>query len=257
MLPTVSGSDTRDDWMKRTGPFYPLLVSFRLQTNLPVAESLSPTEADLRRSAPWLIAVGVIVGVSLSLLGRVLLWSPLVPAISATLLITIGVFLTGAYAERGLTSVVVGLMGSAGGAGSGHLLAAALLRLGLLLGTATHAWSAAFVVAAVAGKVTYLVAVARPQRLLHRDPDDDEAEGFVAGMTPAAWAIAAAVALLAVVAYAGLAGFIALVIAVGIGAAGQRKSSDRSASLVGIAELAAFIIIAAGAPAAVSPLISP
>ncbi len=255
MMSTLA-SEVRDEWMKRTGPFYPLLVAFRLHTRLPIAATLEPTEEDVRRASPWIMGVAFLLGGGLALCATFLRWSPLVPAIAATLLISCAAFVTGAYSERGLVASVQGLWGDGVSTGSGHLLAAVLVRLGLVLGTAPHAWPAAFVLAAVSGKLAYLVAERLPWDM--GDDPDNRRSPIAEGLTPARWGVIGVSALLASLAFAGPWGLVALAVAVGLGAyaAGPQRRLSPGA-VVGVVELLALVLIAATAPAAVSPLVSP
>jgi len=59
-------SAEREIWLERAGSLYPLLVATQVQTRLPVASQLHPSEGDLRASMHWLPLVGVGVGVLLS-----------------------------------------------------------------------------------------------------------------------------------------------------------------------------------------------
>jgi len=247
------GADVRDDWMKRTGPFYPLLVAFRLHSELPVANQLEPTEEDLSQVAPWIMGVAIVWGGALALLATALLWSPLVPAIAATLLVAVAAFVTGAYAERGLVRLVLRQPEADAHLGSGHLLAAALVRLGILLGTAPSAWVPALVLSALAGKLTYLVTVRAPWDL------DTEAERqpLARGLSPVRWGIIGFIALLAAVAFAGAWGLAVVIVALGIGWLGTRYRGSGPAGFVGLAEVAALVLVAAIDPASVSPLIAP
>jgi hypothetical protein len=249
----VTGTDVRDDWMKRTGPFYPLLIAFRLQSSLPVAGGLEPTSEDLSRGGPWTIGVGVLIGLGLAVLATMLLWSPLVPAISATLLVAIWVFVTGGFAERGVVSSLLDLGGQTREVGSGHLLAAVLVRLGLLLGTAPAAWAMALVVSSVTGKLAWLVAT-RPPWDVPLD-DEPEREPVAAGLTPPRWGVVGLIAVAAVVAFTGPWGVGLLVAATAMGWAAGRMRVSR-ATLVGTVELVALVAIAIAAPATVSPLVS-
>lgn len=257
MIGTVDAA--RDQWMRRLGPFYPLLVAFQLQTDLPVARELRPDGEDIGRAAPWVIGVGALVGLGLAAVATLLLWTPLVPAIVAALLVALGVFTSGAFAERGLASAVVKGLGEVGSVGSGHLLAAVLVRLGLLLGTSTAAWTAALVVPLVVGKLALLVQVRPPWDLFTDEEEPEAGSGDAAlaeGLGLGAWAVILAVALAASIAFAGGWGLLIAGLALGCGALGRRVAILERPAVVGLVEVIALVVIAASAPAEVSPLIA-
>ena len=262
--PEVNAGQARDEWMKRTGPFYPLLVAFRLHSNLPLASDLEPSSDDLQRAAPWTIAAGAITGAGLAFVAAILLRTPLVPAISATLLIALWIFASGAFAEKGMLRLLSRTFAGGAAIGSGHLLAAVLLRLGLVIGTAPESWTAALVVSAVAGRLAYLISLRPPWSLLGSAHGGGPAEDAAAqenplarGLTPFRWAVVAAVVLLTNVALAGGWGMVILSFSAAIGAVGHRFAArSSSAAVVGAAELIALVIVAASSPALVSPLIA-
>jgi len=255
----VTAVDERDEWMKRTGPFYPLLVAFRLHTRLPVAADLEPTAEDLSRAAPWTIAVAFASGGALAVLAWLLLRTPLVPAIVATLLVAIGVFVSGAFAEHGLASVLARRIGAGAAVGSGHLLAAVLLRIGLLLGTAPEAWASALVLSTVAGKLAQLVAVRPPWSawLAGNAVDAGEGDGdpLARGLSPSRWVAVASVVVLGAIAFAGAHGLLAIAASTAFGAFARRRHFDAD-MLVGACELMTLVVVAASSPAVVSPLIA-
>jgi TctA family transporter len=133
------------------------------------------------------------------------------------------------------------------------LLAAILVRLGLLLGTSPSGWAMALVASSIAGKLAWLVATRAPRDL----PLDDESEvePVAAGLTPPRWGVVGLIAICGVVAFTGPWGVGLLVAATAMGWGARRLGISR-ATLVGVVELAAMIAIAIAVPATVSPLVS-
>lgn len=255
----MTAVDERDEWMKRTGPFFPLLVAFRMHSRLPVAADLDPTEDDVRRAVPWTLAVGFAVGGALSLVAWLLLRTPLVPAIVATLLVAMGVFVSGAFAEYGLAGVLARRIGAGSSIGSGHLLAAVLLRIGLFLGTAPEAWVAALVLSLVAGRLGYLLLL-RPPWVVWMGAASDASESddpAASGLSTSSWAVLATVVVLGAIAFAGARSLLIVLGCVAVAALARRARHRLDAEVVvAVCELLALVVLAASSPAVVSPLIA-
>lgn len=158
----------RDEWMRRTGPFYPLLVAFQLQSFLPVARSLEPSAEDLQRARLWLPVVGALAGAGLALVAA-LLAGTLAPVVVAGLVVAVGAVATGGRFEVGLARAAERL---AGGALAGEpavvpialsLAVLLLLRAACLGGIELGAWAGALVASHVAGRFAMLASLEIPE----------------------------------------------------------------------------------------------
>jgi cobalamin synthase len=248
----------RDEWMRRMGPFYPLLVAFQLQSRLPVAVSLEPNDQDIERAQPWLPAVGLCIGLAMAALLLALRGLALAPTASAALLISAGVLITGGWFEVGLgraTELAGSWLDPHGRAGAGRLaitiaLGLALLcKFGALTGTSPSLWIGGLVSAAVVARWSVLVAQKLPEWSEREHAYDLGSEPSRLEGPPrwVGFAVATAVALVTVVVAGRGPGLVALLLAGGFGLLGAQLSrrDPRSAEVMAaaagaLAEIAAL-----------------
>jgi hypothetical protein len=258
--------DPRDWWMRRTGPFYSLLVAARGQTRLPVAPDLAPTATDRARARAWAPAVGALLGLALAVLAWIAGQLGLATGLIAALVACGWVIAGGAWAELGAAKIGERLIGrhaaEAGVEGvepAGLWLIAAftlavavslLIRTAGLLGTNTAAWIELLIVVPMIARWTpigsrlfdaVLGAVKSPA--VAEPEDAAEAEDAA----PTAELVATAGVAIIAVLLAGIPGLAALLVAAGVAAAARFGGSEAPASLVLVTELAGLICFAAAA----------
>jgi hypothetical protein len=259
--------DPRDWWMRRTGPFYSLLVAARGQTRLPVAPDLAPTATDRARARAWAPAVGALLGLALAVLAWIAGQLGLATGLIAALVACGWVIAGGAWAELGAAKIGERLIGrhaaeAAGVEGvepAGLWLIAAftlavavslLIRTAGLLGTNTAAWIELLIVVPMIARWTpigsrlfdaVLGAVKSPA--VAEPEDAAEAEDAA----PTAELVATAGVAIIAVLLAGIPGLAALLVAAGVAAAARFGGSEAPASLVLVTELAGLICFAAAA----------
>lgn len=253
----VQAIDARDSWMRRTGPFYPLLVAAQGQTRLPVAADLDPSGEDRERARPWWPAVGAILGLGLGFLGAIGLGMGLGTGVVAALLACIWVLAGGAWAELGAARLGDRLVSAPGGeaapaAGFTIALVVSLaLRVACLLGIYPGAWIEALVVTAVVARWTPVAAVTMAPlfgRIARRRAAAEEEGGEepAAPPLPGAELIATAVVAIAAIALGGIPGLLALLVAAGVAVAAVFFGAEKEASrLVLATELGALVCFAA------------
>jgi cobalamin synthase len=163
--------DSRDQWQRRAGPFYSLLVAGKQQTRLPLAKDLEPSSEDVVRSWAWLPIAGLILGCGLAVIASLLLRTALVPIVVAALVVALGVFATGGWLELGVARAVDALMRSTDRAVSDSssvtmsvvLVLLVVLEAAMLVGTRPSAWVGALVVSHLVGRWSMLLAIALPR----------------------------------------------------------------------------------------------
>lgn len=141
----------RDEWMRRTGPFYPGLVALCALTIVPLPQGLSPTRDDLRRSAKWFPVVGAAIGATMAVLAKLLLWLELVPAVVAILVIFTTIVLSGSGMIMAVARMAQRMSLTVGrtrdnvllGVGILALMGVLAIRGVALLGTAPDDWGTA------------------------------------------------------------------------------------------------------------------
>jgi hypothetical protein len=270
MMPLVGESSERDEWMKRTGPFFPMLVAYKLQTALPVARDLALSPEDSEQAAAWWPVVALVSGLVLSLLAEILLQGALVPALSGTLLAVLAFSLTGGLTDRSLAITAARLWRNWGADSSevgddlsvpsGTLLGLVLARTLILISTSTAAWPGVLLATLVCGRLAALTAVMVA-------PVGARTSADVAALARASFVHVAAVSTLAfvvAVGFVGLPGFwllpvVALIALVGRWLVAKLGGLDSSAvaALVGLAELLLLLIMAVIYPTVASPFVAP
>jgi cobalamin synthase len=239
----------RDAWKRRTGPFYPLLVAFRLQTRLPFVLSLEPSNEDCERARRWLPLVGIAVGLSLVGLSYGLRALQLSTSATAGLVLAAGVIASGAWYELGFADAVGYLSGwldpSRGGSSdSAARVSPALLLLckyGALAGTAPSLWVGSLMCAHVGARWAVLVCQEMSNRSASLDPAQQ-------GGRWGALALASAITLFAAVIAGHRAGLLSILLAGVIGLAfarvhrqDLRATAAMAAASGALAELAALL----------------
>ncbi len=97
----------RDEWIRRTGPAYPVFVAYRLQSRLPLAVELQPSAEDVHRARPWLLLVGLGIGALAGGVATVFGNYGGTPA-AAAVAIVLSFLLSAGYFEVGLARSVEG-----------------------------------------------------------------------------------------------------------------------------------------------------
>jgi len=242
--------------MRRAGPFYSLLVAAQLQTRLPIATSLEPSDEDLDRARPWLPAIGLLWGGALALFAWVLLSSALATPIVAALVVTAMVVLGGGWSELGVARTTSTLLDRDhdiyGDVREQRVAPIAisiavliLIRAAGLWSIDPLAWTGALIASQVAARFSMVVAV----RAIKRP----------AGPEPISWMTFGVSALGAVmlVSFAGYgAGLLALVVSAPCGLLAAKLARDdevdkTAAGPSALAEVLALLCFAALSPAAV------
>lgn len=260
----------RDEWMRRTGPLYPVLVAVWMLTRVPLPRSFEPSSEDLGRAAPWFPLVGALLGAVLAVVAGVLLATDLVPALVAAAIIGLLIAGTGGLRELGAIRTADRLRDQDDYVPSGTLSIYGLLALaavvglrGLaLLGIDTGTWTEALIISSAIAHLVPLLLLQLGDSLEPPLPERGSVLthrlswtmfGIVAGGT----------ALLALV-LGGLVGLLALFLAgaaaFGIGLIMQRRfgglTGDGLATAAAACELIVLMCFAAAAPAATSPWVS-
>jgi cobalamin synthase len=252
----------RDEWMRRTGPFYPLVVAVKMQTRLPVAANLEPSEEDRGRARPWLPVVGALSGAALAVIAAVLLHASLAPIVVASLVVACGVLMTGAWFEIGLGRAIdrgAGRDGARGDSGATTftlaLVVLILVRVGCLTGLELAMWTGALIASQVSGRFAVLL-TAKLGALVGQESEHAAGEDAGPGWIPVAVITAAAALLLALVGRGpGLLALILAAITAFLAARlsrhsrGARPERDLAAAAGAIAEIAALLCFAATSPA--------
>lgn len=238
----------RDEWMRRTGPFYPLLVAARLQSALTIAPDLEPSEDDRRRAVPYVPLVGVALGVALALIAWALRGVGMAPVAAAAVLAVLAAVAGGFRYERAAATVATALTRRVDLVVTlaATMAVALVLRAALLAGVHAGAWTAALIVSLAAGRSVLALAL-----LLSASGDAGDSEG--------SWLSAGAVAAVTLIAVAFAAGFLGIAVLAATAplgilcAARMRRGGDRRAQADGAAlaaEILALLVVAAAAPAA-------
>jgi adenosylcobinamide-GDP ribazoletransferase len=240
--------------MRRLGPVYPGLVALARTTSLVAPETPRATEADLGRSAAWMIAVGAVVGATGWLAVKLLVRIGATPALAALVAVLAAGLVAGAVAERGLARWMARLrLGEPLTIG-----AASLLRWVALVSVTPAKWTAVLIVAPLVGRwaAVFLQAIADPA------PFERGARSLVVGQ-PTFPVIAVLTGLVGAAAILGLGwtGAIGLggaaAIAFAIGLRAQRRDGGIDGDVVAAAavlgELAIAIAAALAFPTPISP----
>ncbi len=153
-------SSARDQWMRRAGPFYPLLVAAREQTRLVFLRDLEPTEIDRRSSLAWSPIVGALLGLGLGFMAALVGGLGIGEVAIAALVATAWVLAGGAWSESGLSNRANRWFGdardsegvSAPVAFTLVLVVSLLLRATLLTSIYFSVWTSALLAAAVVAR---------------------------------------------------------------------------------------------------------
>lgn len=241
--------------MRATGPLYPLVCALASVSALSLFETLSPTREDRDKAAPWLVAVGLVVGVAVAGIAVVGAQIAMAPAAGAAMAVVgLAVIFAGHREDR------VAHMVTAASAGAAAVAAAIVLcRLALVWGIAASDWAAAFIASQIAGLWAGLLAARVAEFFAEKSAGDDaEASMPVRGVVVSG--VAGAIMATITGGVAGLVGvLVASVFAVVAGyVAGREKRTlavgHGGVQLVG--ELACLVVFAALASAEMSPWIS-
>jgi adenosylcobinamide-GDP ribazoletransferase len=261
----------RDEWMRRTGPLYPVLVAIWMLTRVPMPRSFEPSSEDLGRAAPWFPLVGALMGAALAVIAAILLETALVPALVAAVVIGLLVAGTGGLGELAATRTADRVRDDEDAyAPSGSLTIYGLLALAAVvglrglafLGIDTGTWAAALIVSQAIAHWVPLLLLQLGDTLDTPLPRRGSVLAGRIGWT--VFAIASgATALLALV-LGGAAGFLAMLLAgaaaFGVGLLLQRRfgglTGDGLATAAAACELIVLLCFAAAAPAATSPWVS-
>jgi cobalamin synthase len=221
--------------MRRLGPLYPALVALGRTTIVRPPPELRPVGDDLPRSAPWVIALAVVIG----FVGWVAAWLPArggaAPVLAAAVAVAVVALLGGAVIETGFLHWAERRTGRAAPVTSGAM---ALIRFGALASVRPGRWLAALVAAELVGRWSALLL----QRL--GDPILDDADRPGLSMGEVSWAVVGVVSA-AVAAAAGWmfgwAGIVALVVAgacaFGLGLEAQRRDGQPDGETLAAAAL--------------------
>jgi cobalamin synthase len=244
----------RDEWMRRLGPVYPGLVALARTTALVAPETPRATEADLGRSAAWVIAVGALVGGAGWIVVKLLVEIGATPALAALAAVMAGGLIAGAIGERGLARYMArARLGEPLTIGS-----TALVKWVALVSVAPPRWMAVLLVGPIVGRwsAVFLQALADPA------PFERSTRSLVVGQ-PTFPVIAILTGLVCGAAILGLGwtGAIGVglsaIIAFTIGLRSQRKSGGIDGDVVAAAavfgELVLVVVAAMGFPTPISP----
>lgn len=244
----------RDEWMRRLGPVYPGLVALARTTALVPPETPRATEADLGRSAVWVIAVGALVGATAWLAVKLLIEIGATPALAALVAVMAAGLIGGAVGERGLARWMAKLrLGEPLTIGS-----VALIRWVALVSVTPYRWAAVLLVAPLVGRwaAVFLQALADPAPFERTD------RSLVVGqLTFPAIAILTGLVGAAAILGLGWTGAIAVgsagAIAFAIGLRAQRRSGGIDGDVVAAVAVIAEIVVAVTAALAWPTPISP
>jgi adenosylcobinamide-GDP ribazoletransferase len=253
----------RDEWMRRLGPLYPGAVAIRQTTAMRWGD-LRATADDTLRSAPWMVAVGAVLGIGAWLCGWLVGRLGVTAALQGAIAIAALTALSAALLDVGLARTVERWLArdrdeaAIGPAGTIALVTAALVRVVALISIRPSLWLAALVVAPLVGRWAAL-ALQRLGDLL--EPPLAERRSLVVGEV--SWGALGLVTLLvSVLAVLGL-GWPALLILLAVGAIAfaiglavekQRGGldADTLAAVAALCEVIALVGAAAIAPAVAS-----
>jgi len=260
--------DDRDEWLRRLGPLYPGAVAIRQTTAMPWPGALRATADDSARAAPWMVAVGAVVGIGAWLAGWLIGRLGVVAALQGAVAIAALTALSAAlldvglarsverWLRRGYGDVDAGVVVPAiGPAGTTALLVAGLLRVVALISIRPSAWLGALVVAPLIGRWCAL-ALQRLGQLV--EPPLGDRRSLVVGEV--GWgSLAIVTVLVSMLAVLGL-GWASLLVllaagaiafAIGLAVEKQRGGldGDTLAAVAAIGEVIALIGAAAIAPA--------
>jgi len=232
ILPCVS---SRDDWQRRLGPLYGGAVALVHSTPW-----RWPTEvSDESRSAAWVVALGVPVGLVAWLIARLFLAVGFPTPLSAIVGLATLTAASAALVERGLAEAIDRWQGHArspGVAATLVLVFTTLVRAAAIVFVEPASWLWLFVATAVAGRWAAVFLQALGDPVAH----DPATRSLVAVPAPA-WltaAISAGAAAILIIAL-GKIGIVAMVIAAiavfALGLATQRHSGGLTPAVVGAA----------------------
>jgi cobalamin synthase len=260
--------DDREEWMRRLGPLYPGAVAIRQTTAMRWGD-LRATTDDTLRSAPWMVAVGAVLGIGAWLAGWLVGQLGVTAALQGAIAIAALTALGAALLDVGLARTVERWLArdrdesGIGPAGTIALVTAALVRVVALISIRPSLWLAALVVAPLVGRWSAL-ALQRLGDLL--EPPLSERRSLVVGEV--SWGALGLVTLLvSVIAVLGL-GWPSLLILLAVGAIAfaiglavekQRGGldADTLAAVAALCEVIALVGAAAIAPAVASAWVAP
>lgn len=269
--------DARDDWMRRLGPLYPVLVALGCLTRVPLPRGLTPAPEDLARSTPWFPLVGVALGILMAGVAAVCTYVGLVPAIAGVLALMAGLVITGGMLEIGLAETAEAASSARPADERERRLAGVLAVSGLvtlralgLLGMATDAWLAGLAVAAMIARWCPLVLALLAPRFGLSVTTPDRARATLAPATgsPVTVGVASIVTIILATWLGRGAGLLAVVLGIaiygGTVALDARWSRDRArgssrqglAAAAALTELAVLLVFAAAYPALRSPWVA-
>lgn len=234
--------------MRRTGPFYSLLVAFQYQSRLPVAASLVPSVDDQERAHGWLPIVGLGVGAALAALAALLAALSMAPVAAAAVLAVSGLVISGGWFGVGLgrsAECIGARFDPQGSAGAGRVAIPAALASMLVLefGALVAAGAdvgAALLTAQFAARLSTMVATQLPHWKRVKE---------VASEEPTRWgsaAVASGGGAVVVLLFAGAVGLLAILFAVlaGAGASHLGKSDRRAAEVFASGSGAVALLLA-------------
>ncbi len=241
--------------MRRLGPLYPGAVALRRSTAVGWPPDLELAGDDVRRSAPWMVALGAAIGVCGFCAGWLVRWLGAAPAVAGVISLAARTALGAAMLERGLVRHCDARWP---GTGAVALATVVLVRAVTVLSIAPGAWLGALVVAPVVGRWCALGL----QRLGEADAvDHGLGVGAVSGWCAAVVTAAVVVGAVVVLGPAGLIAVMAAA-AAGYGVAVVARRRDGAidggalATAAVVGEIAVLIAAAAGAAATGSPFVT-
>lgn len=251
--------------MRRLGPLYPGAVAIRQTTAMRWPGGLAATTEDAERAAPWMVAVGAMLGVAAWVVAWLLGRLDVPVALRGALAVLTLTALTAALLDVGLARVVERWLGrdddlgAVGPAGTSAMLAVTVARVIAIITIRPSAWLAALVVAPLCGRWAAL-ALQRLGDVL--EPAMPERRSLVVGGV--SWLqLGVVTALVAVIAVLGLGATALLLLAVigavafvaGLVAERARGGLDgyTLAAVAAACEVIALVGVAAMAPALTSP----
>ena len=239
---------SREDWQRRLGPLYGGAVALVHSTPW-----RWPTEvSDDSRSAGWIVALGVPIGVVAWLVAAALAKLGIAPSIAALIGLAMLTVASAALIERGLVERIDRLQGQARSptvAAVIVLVFTMLVRAAAIFATPPGAWLAVFVATSVVGRWAAVFLQGLGDPIL----DPQLGRSLVGTPTPAWLTAALSVAVVALTLFAlGKVGIIAIAItavaAFALGLDAQRRDRGLSASVVAVAaaigELAVLVVAA-------------
>ncbi|MCB9477523.1 MAG: adenosylcobinamide-GDP ribazoletransferase [Deltaproteobacteria bacterium] len=254
--------------MNSKSPLFELAVATQFLTRLPVARDLDPTPEDLGRSTLYFPLIGLGVGALIALTANAALALGLPTGVAIVLALTLGVLVTGALHEDGLSDAADGLGGGwtreeslnimrdsrIGNYGAVALVLLFALRIAALSEIAPSQWLGALAVAHALGRWSSVDLLVRVPYA--RNPDDAPGLGKNYGDTLPEGALVRATIMTALfaVAFLGVDGLLALVLAAAVsrlsGRYYQRKIGGITGDTLGatnvLCEVAVLMFVAAG-----------